>query len=443
MTTKTPAIEDTRSVDRQRLPLFIALLAAIATALSISPAVALDTGEASDPVVVRDATWYRRDDLSGGAANETFGFGRSGDVPVTGDWDGSGTRTPGVFRDGFWYLDDDRLGGAAALAVGFGRAGDVPVVGDWNGDGRDGIGVVRGNIWYLDVDLDGRNERRFAYGRTSDVPLAGDWDGDGTATPGVRRDALFILANTADGRGPAAHLFGFGRPQDVPIVGRWVPGQADRVGVIRGATWFLRERLSGGAADRAFRYGRGEDLAFVRRATPTEEGAEPADVTYRYWIGALGGPQGSLSTFANAARRALTDDRGWSLDGAIAFERTSSRGSADFELWLTDAEDVGDQAPVCSDAYSCRVGDDLFINDENFASATPTWRSRPLDQYRRYVINHEVGHWLGLGHYNDAGRCLDGRAPVMMQQSISLYGCATNLWPLPFERSIVRSIHLG
>ena len=54
-----------------------------------------------------------------------------------------------------------------------------------------------------------------------------------------------------------------------------------------------------------------------------------------------------------------------------------------------------------------------------------------LEQYRRTVVNHETGHWLGRGHAYCAG---PGRAaPVMQQQSKGLHGCRVNPWPLPHE----------
>ena len=47
------------------------------------------------------------------------------------------------------------------------------------------------------------------------------------------------------------------------------------------------------------------------------------------------------------------------------------------------------------------------------------------------MVNHEVGHWLGLGHVSYCGR--GNRAAVMQQQSISLEGCNANVWPLYSE----------
>lgn len=51
----------------------------------------------------------------------------------------------------------------------------------------------------------------------------------------------------------------------------------------------------------------------------------------------------------------------------------------------------------------------------------------PLHVYRRYVLNHEVGHALGYGHRACSRR--GALAPVMQQQTFATRPCRANGWP--------------
>ena len=60
-----------------------------------------DDAASEGRTVKREATGKLRADV----VDHVFQFGQAGDVPVVGDWTGSGVRTVGIFRDGVWYLD--------------------------------------------------------------------------------------------------------------------------------------------------------------------------------------------------------------------------------------------------------------------------------------------------------------------------------------------------
>lgn len=176
-------------------------------------------------------------------------------------------------------------------------------------------------------------------------------------------------------------------------------------------------------------------LAVAAFAVPQVAGAPPAHAAERtitYSVTAQGSVRGDLGEFAAVAASTLADPRGWSLGGTLAFQRVASGG--EFTLILASPAVVGAASPGCDRTYSCRVGRNVYINDERWRTATPSW-PHGLALYRPYVILHEVGHWLGLGHTGCSG---SGRsAPVMQQQSISLQGCRGNVWPLVAERAQV------
>lgn len=211
--------------------------------------------------VFRSGAWFLRG-ASGGVAG-SYGYGNPTDIPVMGDWDGNGTRTPGVFRNGAWYLRNTNNQGGVDIAFTFGSPGDIPVVGDWNGDGKDTIGVFRRGAWYLrDSNTSGMQNRTLFYGLATDVPVTGDWNGDGTDTIGIFRGGLWHLTDSVTG-GVVHHANGFGSPGDVPVVGDWNGDGTDTIGVARGGAFYLSNRLDRGYQDIMWYFGNPGDRPVV------------------------------------------------------------------------------------------------------------------------------------------------------------------------------------
>lgn len=151
-------------------------------------------------------------------------------------------------------------------------------------------------------------------------------------------------------------------------------------------------------------------------------------VTYR--IETRGDIVVPMREFRERTDEIYADPRGWSR-AHVHFKRVRQGGA--FSLVLSEASYVPRFAPICDRYWSCRVGRYVIINQNRWRSGTPYFRSSggSLREYRAMVVNHETGHWFGLGHATCGGR---GRpAPVMMQQSKGLYGCEPNAWPLGWE----------
>ena len=143
----------------------------------------------------------------------------------------------------------------------------------------------------------------------------------------------------------------------------------------------------------------------------------------------------ALSPTAAAAEieATLGDDRSWISSEDVAFQVVSTETP---ELTVTIAS-AATTDRLCLPLntvgrLSCRRGNQVILNVDRWLNGPDVYHASydgELDEYRRYLINHEVGHFLGKGHVGSE-RCSSAvRAPVMMQQTFGLDGCAINGWP--------------
>jgi hypothetical protein len=136
----------------------------------------------------------------------------------------------------------------------------------------------------------------------------------------------------------------------------------------------------------------------------------------------------SAEEFARIVDQTLADPRSWIADGSVAFQRVASGGQVRIVLATPGTTDQLCLPLDTAGLYSCHQGGTVALNSNRWINGTENWPG-PIDEFRHYAVNHEVGHAIGHGHESCPG---SGQpAPVMMQQSKGLEGCLPNGWPFP------------
>ena len=134
--------------------------------------------------------------------------------------------------------------------------------------------------------------------------------------------------------------------------------------------------------------------------------------------------------FADEVDRILGDQRSWIAGRQFRLQRVPDSAASEFTIYLASAdtsEEMCSAGGLRTDGYSsCRLPGQVIMNFDRWEDAVSDYGA-PLEVYRAYAVNHEVGHQLGHGHEGCAG---EGEpAPVMMQQTYGLKGCVANSWP--------------
>lgn len=131
----------------------------------------------------------------------------------------------------------------------------------------------------------------------------------------------------------------------------------------------------------------------------------------------------------------LADERSWTQAG---FEFVAEPSAA-FSIVLAEPAEVDRLClPLKTGGkVSCQNGPVVAINADRWRKAIPEWTASVSD-YRRYVVNHEVGHLVGMRHPAPQCPVANQPASVMDQQTKGLAGCQPNWWPLPWELELAR-----
>jgi hypothetical protein len=124
----------------------------------------------------------------------------------------------------------------------------------------------------------------------------------------------------------------------------------------------------------------------------------------------------------------LNDERSWRGSGRARFELVSGDSDrAELHAYIVTP---GTTDRLCAPLLtrgevSCQNGDRVVLNAKRWQLGAKAY-GNDLANYRRYLVNHEFGHYIGYGHVECPGR---GRpAPIMLQQTKGLDGCKKNPW---------------
>lgn len=117
----------------------------------------------------------------------------------------------------------------------------------------------------------------------------------------------------------------------------------------------------------------------------------------------------------------LNDPDGWSSRG-YSFEPVSV--NEDVLIRLVSPKTIEKECGLPSN-LSCAVlnGRDMYLNSERWYHGSKASKLA-LDDYRQYMVSHEIGHILGFDH--EQCPCAGCKAPIMLQQTLGIGKCIPN-----------------
>jgi len=116
----------------------------------------------------------------------------------------------------------------------------------------------------------------------------------------------------------------------------------------------------------------------------------------------------------------LNDPDGWSKHGYF-FEPVKTNENVLIRLSTpsTIEKHCGNGKLSCAELG----GKHMWLNSERWLHGAPKSKLT-LENYRQYMISHEIGHILGFDH--EKCPCKSCPAPIMMQQTLGIAECSAN-----------------
>jgi len=138
----------------------------------------------------------------------------------------------------------------------------------------------------------------------------------------------------------------------------------------------------------------------------------------------------NLKNFKSEINSILSHKKSWK----VKFLENNS--GFDFEIILASAKNIKSYCNFsklsCTDIRQRKI----YINNSRWLNgAKPSKLS--LKNYRIYLINHEVGHILGLSH---ATPIKNRKVPVMNQHTLGIYPGNPWMWPLLSEQKKLKKL---
>lgn len=164
-------------------------------------------------------------------------------------------------------------------------------------------------------------------------------------------------------------------------------------------------------------------------------------------------PELTQKDFEEKIYATFSDPRGWRKYG-YTFEYKGSTPTTDkntLHIVLVTGEKAKRMCGSTLGGFSCYAQDEnkIYMNLDNWMGKSKS--ELPLDRYRTYVINHEVGHRLGFGHptsqkteYCEMNKGKRGSVMIQMTRGPDwVTPCVENEWPLdPGEYDETANPHL-